>query len=353
MHARIGAIGLLAVAAIMGPAVAAEAGGLHCGDTITTDVVLQQNLTCAGNALRVEVAEGQVVHVDLNGHRLKGNGTGTGIGGRTVAANGRTGDLVVGNGTIVGFASAFLDADSYDRVVQSLTLRNLRVLSNGRWLGARQKPKMLIENSSLVDSGRGGAGEESRASLTVRNSKFVRSFIRSSDESLTFLTGNTFVQGGFDGGVFSNVTATGNTFSDCGTGILMSYTFLGATTIDDNRFVRCGTGINLDAVTGTVSVQRNTFIENTGAGMVLARPESGLALTVADNTFRRNGGDGLTANGTQYGAGPAPSLTVTGNVAVGNGGHGLDVSNVVDGGGNVARANGTPPDCIGVVCTKH
>ena len=54
--------------------------------------------------------------------------------------------------------------------------------------------------------------------------------------------------------------------------------------------------------------------------------------TVADNTFRRNGGDGLTANGTQYGAGPAPSLTVT---------------------GNVARANGTPPDCIGVVCTKH
>ena len=44
---------------------------------------------------------------------------------------------------------------------------------------------------------------------------------------------------------------------------------------------------------------------------------------------------------------------VTRNSAKRNGGHGINsaVDGTIDGGGNKARANGTPPDCVGVVCS--
>jgi hypothetical protein len=351
MYARVGATLLLGMSMIVGSAVAAEAGTLRCGDIISQDVVLQKDLACVGNGLRVDVPAGRTVTIDLNGHRLKGNGTGSGIGGRVEGSTNRNGALVVRNGLITGFAAAFLEVRAGDRVVENLTLQNLRVVSNGDWLFSRTKPRTLIENSTFVDSGRGGAGEEFRASMTVRNSKFVRSFIRAGDESVTYLTGNTFVQGGFDGGVFSNVYATGNTFSDCNTGILMTENFQGGVTIDDNQFVRCDVGVRLTGMVGPISVQRNNFIENTTSGMVFDQPRGKLNLTIADNRFRRNG-DGLVGGGTARTEVPW-SMTVARNLAIGNTGRGISVSNVIDGGGNVGRANGVAPDCVGVVCATH
>ena len=49
--------------------------------------------------------------------------------------------------------------------------------------------------------------------------------------------------------------------------------------------------------------------------------------------------------------GTAAGNTISSNTANRNTGHGVNVvDGTIDGGGNEAAANGTPPDCVGVLC---
>ena len=69
------------------------------------------------------------------------------------------------------------------------------------------------------------------------------------------------------------------------------------------------------------------------------------------NEIDRNAGDGIGI--FEEIPGTAAGNTISRNSAKRNGGHGINspVDGTIDGGGNKAKANGTPPDCVGVVCS--
>jgi hypothetical protein len=113
-------------------------------------------------------------------------------------------------------------------------------------------------------------------------------------------------------------------------------------TISDSVFTGWDTAISVGNVSATLS--DNTFRRN-GTGVV-ACPFPGCDGTVSGNSFVDNSGAGLVLT--------AGSWHVGSNVALRNGGLGIDAEGpqltVIDDGGNVARRN-LPPQCIGVVCT--
>src|SRR5690242_21304689 len=88
-------------------AMPALAAGPQCGDKITADYVLTQDLNCSGTALFVVSTPDQAIRVDLAGHTLHGNGTGVGVDTERYGPYGPGGrSAAVANGTVSGFASA-------------------------------------------------------------------------------------------------------------------------------------------------------------------------------------------------------------------------------------------------------
>ena len=73
---------------------------VNCGDTLTRNTVLTADLHCAGNAL---VIGADHVTLDLGGHTISGNGTGTGIALRESGVP--VAHTVVTNGTLARFAT--------------------------------------------------------------------------------------------------------------------------------------------------------------------------------------------------------------------------------------------------------
>lgn len=319
----------------------AWASTLACGDTITTDVTLTADLTCSGTALRVQVSGTGTVHVDLAGHRITGDGTGTGIEVVPVAS---PGSLVVSGGTVRGFAIALIGPGRPVFSALDATVNRVDLRSNGQWLPAGSVHRTVtVTRSRIVDSGTGGAGPD--ATLIVRGSTFLRSTVGSGPESFNYLYDSVFTDGGFQHGIAANVVATGNTFRRCDIGINVPDVWPPSpTTIDGNVFDACRIGLSLTAYAGTVSVRGNTFTHNSGDGFTF-RATGVTSLTVEGNRFVGNGGSGMSGVGN-------PGVTVTRNVAVRNGGHGIDVTGITDGGGNVASANRTQPQCVGVTCSR-
>jgi hypothetical protein len=355
MYRRFGVAALVALGAVAAPAAPASAATVHCGDHISTNIVLSNDLTCVGTALHLVIAENQTLTVNLNGHQLKGNGTGTGLETDLFkpANTSIAGNLVVTNGTITGFAVALVGPGTYSPGLLNLTARKLKLTSNAAWQPMRVRYATVIENSVVTDSGSGGAYTDS-SSMTARNTIFTRSSISSASESYNYLYGNTFSGGGFGGSTMSTVIATGNTFRDCNYGITMNDSWTTPMQIENNIFQRCQTGLRLNGMLGPIVVQGNSFLDNKSAGMTYLNAFH-RKLTIAGNSFLRNGADGLTGADTNVGPGPVAGsgpTTVTGNIANRNVGLGLNFTGVVtDGGGNRAQLNGNPAQCVGVVCT--
>ena len=77
---------------------------LACGAQITSDVRLDNDLTCSGNGLLVS---GDDITIDLNGHTLTGSGSGNGI---TVSASNR---VTISGGSVTRFQSGiFVNAST-------------------------------------------------------------------------------------------------------------------------------------------------------------------------------------------------------------------------------------------------
>lgn len=79
-----------------------------CGAQITSDITLDNDLSCAGNALLVS---GDDIRIDLNGHTLSGAAAGNGI--TVTASHGVT----IFGGTVTGFLSGIFVAGSTDVVI--------------------------------------------------------------------------------------------------------------------------------------------------------------------------------------------------------------------------------------------
>src|SRR5262245_26190562 len=70
-------IALFVALVLPGAGGSAVANSPQCGDTVTTDVVLTQDLVCPGDGLFVGTSSS--VTLDLNGHSIRGSGVGYGL----------------------------------------------------------------------------------------------------------------------------------------------------------------------------------------------------------------------------------------------------------------------------------
>jgi Right handed beta helix region len=316
---------------------ASAATDLSCGSTVTanSEIVLTHDLDCSGTAIVINPPGHGYVHIDLNGHRIQGDGTGSGI---SIDRHSEKVDLLVYDGVLSGFEQAFEDGTGYAGG-NKLTVERIRLTDNGRWL-SNSFSNIKVLHSTIVDSGSGGSGHDTRG-IVVADTLLVRSNVVSLTEGNTYLHGDTFVGGGFRAGDLSGVSVVGNTFVNCG--VAISVGSGSGSRIRYNRFVRCMTGVSVSTYIGKVEIVGNTFAGNRQAGVSLSGWGSPGASSVTDNLFLDNAGDGLFGSAVT-------DTTVARNRAFGNGGHGINVTGATDGGGNVAHGNRTPPDCVGVVC---
>jgi hypothetical protein len=338
--ARLAAAAALAVTAtlVQTPADAAPA---ECGITVSSDYTLRSDLRCSGTAIRVEVPEGQTVTLDLGRHSVVGDGTGVGV--HVIEDGG--GAVVIRNGQIRGFRTA-VGGDG----VLDITLHRLTVRDTDAWLGgpALQVLSLTVERSTFVDAGVGNVYIESRT--TVRRSHFVRSGVEAPSQTYTYVYDSTFVDGGVSTGFAANLVAERNVFLRCDVGVDANDSWPSSPTlVRGNTFVGCRTGMELTVtLAGTgpnaVTVTRNHFLGNREEGLAFAVLAPTGQVDIVGNRAVGNGGTGIAGSGVGM-------TTVSRNTALRNGGHGIEVSGVVDGGGNVARWNRTPPQCDGVACS--
>jgi parallel beta-helix repeat protein len=113
------ALAIALTALLLAPAHAA-AGHVECGERITRDVRLDDDLVnCPGNGIEVG-ADG--ITIDLGGHVVDGRGRGTGI------LNGQWGeghrDVVIRNGTVRGFKLGIRSAARGTHIVRLTVTRN-------------------------------------------------------------------------------------------------------------------------------------------------------------------------------------------------------------------------------------
>jgi hypothetical protein len=135
----------------------------------------------------------------------------------------------------------------------------------------------------------------------------------------------------------SNLTVTRNHSTECSQlGIEVRYqgAFISRNLADDG----CGAGPQFSLLGTGGRIERNTSL-NGDIGFSITDPTG----VVSANVANYNGSDGFEIR--------VAGTTVTRNTANFNGDLGIDaVPGTIDGGGNRARGNGNPAQCVGVSC---
>ncbi|KGM03522.1 right-handed parallel beta-helix repeat-containing protein [Cellulomonas cellasea] len=348
--------------AVAAPASAAPVA-VTCGDVVTTDAYLDADTACAGVGLTL-VGD---VTLDLRGHTLDGEGSGAGIsvtlGGTQSVLNGRlvgwstAVDAVVppdaGDGGAVGdFSFAGLELVGND-TASDLSIDSL--LGGNRatfwWSGSR------FEDNGLVFGGLWGGGAVVESSTFVRNATVVSLDSTGVSIANSVLEGNDVVADDLtEGGLtITDSVLVDNRVVDVGghfmgglelsrNEIRGSETVVGRSSsyvsVVENTIV--GNGVAIDLGDGWGQVVGNVFEENRVA-FTSEGPVGGwdFYVLVDGNTFVRNG-DAVVTTGA--------GTELRDNVAHHNTGWGIHAPGVTDLGGNRAWANGSYPQCVGVVC---
>jgi hypothetical protein len=325
----------------------AEAEVVTCGQVITTDTTVENDLSCGEqdpgeSALRIGAAG---ITLDLNGHRIFGDSHAivnegyddVTIRNGTVVANDdvvmvtgvsrNTVDHLVVSGIVDGVS--VLDSDHtrvVSNVLQGATMRvggPHNTVSQNRMQGFEGVLSVGGSRNRVVDNSTDSSGIQVSGDhhRVARNHIFVDLI-----ETRFALT---------DGAVIDNVIV-GASF-DHGEPILE---------IDDSsRTVFRGNAVfrgRSALVAGSDNVlRRNVWFASPGDGLFVAAGVTGTRLI--DNLAVQNADDGFDVE--------APGTRLRGNTADKNGDLGIEaVPGVVDGGGNRASGNGNPLQCTNVFC---
>jgi hypothetical protein len=380
MLARYGILVGTVLIATVAPSGRASAGTpLSCGDTITRSVVLTGDLNCVGDGLLID-ADG--VTINLNGHQIAGSGSGKGISiGPDLQLPNSHVDLSVRNGSLRNFA---VGADL--EVGGSVHLENLDIARNGKGVGSVLpgltvfvKDCMFQHNGAAV-GGLPGPVNGGSMSVIVNDSTFVFNDLAldinavsrgTTVESSVFRDNGTAIRavnGGLnvaDSQFVTNpqgiialqegVVLTRSVIRDSSVGLDIFDDFY-QLTVQGNRFFNSGIGVRIAGTNLPDShFAGNTLAGNSAAGLFVDLRAG--SVQVSDNSFNRNGyapGAYTDPSGRPLTAGAwANAGTFSGNVATRNAGYGIEGYGVVDGGGNIARHNGNPAQCLGIACSTH
>lgn len=288
----------LAVATIAGVLMAMTpwspaSAAVACGAVLTSNTKLTSDLTCdaSGDALIIGASG---VTLNLNGHTITGPGAyATPYAG--VRAAGQT-KVRITNGKITGFQSAVVLDESTKAVVSKLN-----AYGNDQGINVAGGGKHVIEKNYVHDNGR----DAIRLGLSSYNR--VR---------LNAVVANTFGIG----------------VADLSTDNL----------VELNSVKRNGDfGIALFG-----DVARNVVVANVvdqGIGHGIQVSSDAADSRVLKNYVSRNGIDGIHVE--------SGTTTITRNDARKNTDLGINAPGAIDGGGNKAKGNGNPLQCVGVVCS--
>jgi hypothetical protein len=356
----------------------AVANHVHCGDVITQDTTLDGDLVgCSGDGI---VIDGDHVKLDLNGHTIAGQGSGVGVvhRGPDDAPYPWVPEIEVANGSITGFAGGVglthvKTANIHDLRVTaglggigvSFTVDPVRIANNevrGGGIGVSRQRNLSqpsqIAHNVVRDGGIGGY----LSWLAVRDN-----LVRGGDIGVEVVHGDADMTGNrvigtrvFGVEVASgSITFTNNLIAD-GMG-LGAWVARGDLKGDRNVITRnAGGGVGLHG--GGLWGEDNQITHNGGAGIsgdsvsvtltratVSSNRTDGIALTsvylfeIRDSTIDRNGGNGIILRLLRE---PEYPPIVSGNHLWWNGALGLDVPAETLGGGNWAKHNGNPLQCV-------
>jgi parallel beta-helix repeat protein len=329
-------LALLCVLAVALLPASAQASHVQCGDVITQDTTLDSDLlNCPGDGIVIG-ADG--ITLNLAGHLVDGVGFPT--SGAGVDNNEGHDGVAVTNGRISGFFAGVRMIGADDNVITRLTVTESattayledsdgnvvsRNTGEGGILLYGGNDANLIERNTL-STGSGSPGIEIVAAFPYppNRNRIERNTINGAGEGIG-------ISGGYE------TTVERNAVSNAGVGITVAGL---ETRVVRNVVSNSGVGISLGQAHETELV-KNDVLANTGDGINVGSPS---VETLLDrNTASSNGDDGIDSEST--------ATTLTKNTANDNRDLGIEaVPGVADGGGNKARGNGSPLQCLNIFC---
>jgi parallel beta-helix repeat protein len=256
-------VGLLGVASLL-PASGASAAVVQCGQFITVDTTLENDLlNCPGNGILID---GNNVTLDLGGHTVDGTGSGDGI---SILG---TADVEVVNGVIRDFANGVQISQALRTTVENVTV----VGSRGGAIGVVESENTVV-GENTIHSGLTGISVLNGVATQIENNHVV---------SATSGIGVTTISSP-GGGVPPNSSGV---------------------TIEGNHVIRSTSdGIRIGPAVVEVTVADNVAVRNGDDGIEVLSD----GVTIEGNRANSNGDLGIEAS--------AESVDGGGNRARGNG----------------------------------
>jgi parallel beta-helix repeat protein len=377
--AVMGALAVVGATAVGGAG--AQASLVSCGDRITADTTLQQDLLNCPNHGIVIGADG--ITLNLNGHLVDGDGTPAADCNQQEEPcdfglfNDGHDRVTVRDGSVREFAVGVLLGTARGRARRNRVLGVSATRNRFTGLGIFSQVRSLVRNSSgdgaLAREGSGLALGDSHH-VRILNNSFRRSphnGIVTFDTNSNLIRGNVFSRNGDEGilveggaririarnrlvrngggitlGPGNRSVVTGNRIVGGSDGIRVEKgrgNLVAENLVVDTRHVGITLGIHDPFIGGAENVVRGNLVRRSHAdGIVVVSKDRHSA--VLRNVVTRSGDDGFDVDSS--------TTTLTGNRARRNGDLGIEaVRGVIDGGGNTARGNGNPLECTNVFCT--
>jgi hypothetical protein len=306
---------------------------VNCGDTITASVALAADLTCTGDGL---VIGADNVTVDLAGHRLAGNGTGTGI--TLKKSSGRVSNATIKDGTITRFATGlFLGPNG----ATNTTINMVTFTGDGTGtdhasidLGPSAVQGLRIAQVTVTQAGGNilQASGEVGGAVDITGSHFSGGALEIHEPGRVPIT-LTVTDDSFDNAGLDLMSVDGSTIAQSSftnSRILDQCDGDGGDTFKDNIF----TGSIQALVIGHMShetITGNHFTDNrVGLYLHLFNGDTGISIT--GNSFTNNGAAGVLLD--DQNTAPQP-IEIRANTASGNG---ASPAGTTDKGGNPVDA---------------
>jgi hypothetical protein len=385
--------GLAAVALLVLSADLALANHVQCGDVITQDTTLDSDLSC-GNATHGLLIGADNITLDLGGHTLRAPDIGAAGFGVVVGGGGDPrsfgDDVTVKNGRIEGFRGAVVVWRGHRDVIRGLEI----VGANNHSIAADSSPGIVIEDNRIVATDAApldaiALGDVPDAivrrnvvtSVTSSARRFIRGLIAADSDRITVEDNSITdailgihldqvadgrVSGNHLAGVYTAIGVArvegtvidGNTLTDVLSGISIQGE---RSRVTDNLVTRSGAectggGIYMFGVSSDISFERNRVSGDFVNGLIVnddPRYHS-TKLTIEQNDASRicedesrlpdycdrdtRCGDGIVVD--------APGALVRRNRTFFNANLGIEAVEGVLGGGNRAKHNGNPAQCI-------
>ena len=358
----------------------AQASQVGCGERITVDTTLHQDLVNCPNHGIVIAADD--ITLDLNGHLVDGDGTPAADCDQQkepcdfgIFNDGHDG-VTVTRGSVREFAVGVLFGTASGRARQNRVLGVSASRNQFAGLGIFSQVRGVVRNSSgngsLDREGNGLALGDSHH-VRIVNSSFrhnAHNGINTGQSSRNLIRGNVYSRNGDEGILVeggARFRITRNRFVRNGGGITLGPS--NRSVLAHNRIVGGSDGIRVENGRGNL-VADNTVVDTRHVGITLGIHDpliGGAENLVRGNLVRRSRVDGIvvvskdrdsvllrnvvTRSGDDGFDVDSGRATLTGNRARRNADLGIEaVFGVTDGGGNVASGNQNPVQCLNVTC---